>query len=101
GRPTIVMTENGCSSDDHPVKGVVDDPDRVSFYRDYLTECHKAIENGVKLEGYFAWSFFDNFEWASGYRPRFGLNYVDYETFERIPKSSALWFKKVREDNGF
>ncbi len=52
------------------------------------------------MRGYFLWSFMDNFEWDKGYRERFGIVYVDYETQERIPKDSAYWYRKVMQTNG-
>lgn len=97
----IYITENGFACNDEIVDGQVEDPYRIKFYKSYLQACNEAIENGVNLKGYFAWSLFDNFEWASGYRPRFGLNFINYETLERIPKSSALWFKDVTSNNGW
>ncbi len=96
-RPEIVITENGCAFDDQLVDGEVNDLDRIAFYAGYLEACHQAIENGVKLSGYFAWSFMDNFEWASGYEKRFGLHYVNFETLERIPKASARWFRDMMQ----
>ena len=60
-----------------------------------MDECAIAIENGVNLKGYFAWSFMDNFEWASGYEKRFGLHHVDFETGARTPKESAKWFRAL------
>jgi len=53
------------------------------------------MEAGAPLAGYFVWSFLDNFEWDRGYSQRFGIVYVNYETQERIPKDSALWFQGV------
>jgi beta-glucosidase len=47
------------------------------------------------VRGYFVWSLMDNFEWAEGYRPRFGLVRVDYDTLQRIPKASALWYRDL------
>lgn len=94
--PEIYITENGCAYGDEPCdKGVVSDQRRIDFYESYLIECANAIELGVNLKGYFAWSFMDNFEWASGYEKRFGLHYVNFETLERIPKNSAVWFKGI------
>ncbi|OMP30563.1 GH1 family beta-glucosidase [Mangrovimonas sp. DI 80] len=90
--PNIVITENGCAYDDQLVNGEVNDEKRVEFFKGYLEECAKAIEEGVNLTGYFAWSFMDNFEWASGYSKRFGMHYVDFDTLERTPKASAKWF---------
>jgi len=94
-RPDIYITENGCAYPDKIVDGAVNDQDRLDFYQGYLKACRTAIENGVQLKGYFAWSFMDNFEWASGYEKRFGLHFVDFETLERTPKASALWFQKA------
>lgn len=95
--PDIYITENGFAQDDQLVDGKVDDQNRRRYYQEYLKACEEAIENGVRLKGYFAWSLFDNFEWASGYKPRFGITYVDYNTLERTPKASAYWFKSLME----
>lgn len=95
--PNIYITENGCAYPDELIDGKVDDQKRLDFYKGYLQACSQAIKEGVQLKGYFAWSFMDNFEWASGYEKRFGLHYVDFDTLERIPKKSALWFKEVIE----
>lgn len=91
-RPEIIITENGCAFDDGPENGVVNDQRRLDFIKSYLEACHGAIQNGVNLKGYFVWSLLDNFEWASGYSKRFGITYVDFDTQERIPKASALWY---------
>ena len=98
-RPDIYITENGCAYDDKIVDGKVNDQGRLDFYKGYLIACQEAIAEGVKLKGYFAWSFMDNFEWASGYDKRFGLHYVDFKTLKRTPKKSALWFKEVIINN--
>jgi beta-glucosidase len=99
--PEIYITENGCALDDEIINGEVQDPKRIKFYKEYLEECYKAIQNGVDLKGYFAWSFMDNFEWASGYVKQFGIHYVDFDTLERTPKASAKWLTEVIEQNGF
>ena len=52
------------------------------------------------MKGYFAWSLMDNFEWAEGYRYRFGLVHVDYATQRRLPKDSALWYRDCIRSNG-
>lgn len=99
-QPPIFITENGFACSDELVNGEIDDSGtRLSFYKGYLNACSEAINNGVDLKGYFAWSLFDNFEWAHGYGSRFGLNWVDYDTLERIPKTSAKWFSKVIDAN--
>lgn len=95
GNPPIYITENGCSYPDEVVDGEVNDVHRIEFYESYLNACAEAIEDGVNLQGYFAWSFMDNFEWALGYKMRFGLHHVDYDTLKRTPKASAKWFKKL------
>lgn len=97
--PPIYITENGCAYDDKLVDGKVDDQDRLEFYKGYIEACFEALQKGVNLKGYFAWSFMDNFEWASGYDKRFGLHYVDFDTLERTPKNSALWYKEIISKN--
>jgi beta-glucosidase len=92
--PKIYITENGCAYDDpKPSNGVVKDPKRADYYRLHLDAISQAIDLGIPVAGYFAWSFMDNFEWAYGYDMRFGLYYVDFETQERTPKSSALYYR--------
>jgi beta-glucosidase len=88
------ITENGSAWDDQVVDGRVDDPNRVSYLERHLDAMFKAKEKGVPINGYFAWSLMDNFEWAYGYAKRFGLIYVDYETQKRIPKSSAYYYRE-------
>ena len=92
GKPLIV-TENGAAFEDHLVNGRVHDERRLKFYQDYLSQVLRAIKNGIDVRGYFAWTFMDNFEWAEGYHPRFGLVYNDFETQTRTIKDSGLWFQ--------
>lgn len=99
--PDIYITENGFACNDTLENGEVNDLDRLDYYRQYLEACNQAIKSGIKLKGYFAWSLFDNFEWASGYSVRFGINYIDSKTLKRIPKASALWFKKIIKNKGW
>ncbi len=99
-RPEIVITENGCAFDDPVIEGAVDDKRRIDFLESYLVECHRAMENGVRLQGYFVWSLLDNFEWALGYSKRFGIHYVNFATLERIPKASSRWYRQVIEQGG-
>lgn len=100
--PKIYITENGASYGDGPDStGRVRDERRVAYLREHLAAAHRAIQNGVPLAGYFAWSLLDNFEWARGCAQRFGLIWVDYDTQRRIPKDSALWYKEVIARNGF
>ena len=97
--PPIYITENGCAYPDEKINGAINDQERLDFYKGYLEASQEAISEGINLKGYFAWSFMDNFEWASGYDKRFGLHYVDFETLERTPKKSALWFREVMDKN--
>jgi beta-glucosidase len=94
--PTIMVTENGCSLRDEVADdGRVHDPRRIAFFDGHLRAVREAIGAGVDVRGYFAWSLLDNFEWAEGYEPRFGLVYVDYATQRRIPKDSFAWYREV------
>jgi beta-glucosidase len=97
----IYITENGFANLDWPaLDGRVHDPQRIDFVQRYLLELHKAIGDGADVRGYFYWSIFDNFEWAEGYRARFGLIHVDYATQKRTPKDSAHWYRKIIETKG-
>jgi len=80
--------------------GQVHDPQRIDYMNRVLLELSRAIADGVPVRGYYAWSLLDNFEWADGYKQRFGLTYVDYATQKRIPKASFHWYKKVIQSNG-
>ena len=89
----LYITENGSAyedliGDDHTVH----DPERTTYLQDHITACRVAIDRGLPLKGYFAWSLIDNFEWAWGYTRRFGLIHVDYDTQLRTPKTSGRWF---------
>ncbi len=101
GNPKIYITENGCALKDTPdANGFVTDWERVNFLRSHFIAVHDALQAGVNLHGYYVWSLMDNFEWAQGFTPRFGLVRVDYQTLRRIPKQSALWYREVISRNG-
>lgn len=92
----IYVTESGASFDDYvDPEGGVDDHERIDYLHGYFTAAAEAIAAGVDLQGYYVWSFLDNFEWAEGYSKRFGLVFVDYGTQVRIPKASAHWYSDV------
>ncbi|KAJ0396578.1 hypothetical protein P43SY_003319 [Pythium insidiosum] len=95
----ILVTENGCAVADKTKEEAQQDDFRVEFYRGYIAGMHRAMNQGADVRGYFAWSMLDNYEWAEGYAKRFGLHWVDYETMERTPKKSALWFGDVIRSN--
>ena len=96
GPKAIYITENGCSGEDYrDAAGRIEDTDRVMFLRNYLTHLHRAVSENYPVKGYFLWSLMDNFEWVDGYGKRFGIYHVDFETQERHPKRSALWYREV------
>jgi beta-glucosidase len=97
----VFITENGCSTRDQIfLDGKVHDPQRIDILHRYLLELRRAIADGIPVKGYFEWSLLDNFEWADGYKQRFGIVYVDYVSQKRIPKDSFHWYKQVIQSNG-
>jgi beta-glucosidase len=97
----MYITENGCAAMDWiHADGRVHDAARIDFLARYLMSLRDALHDGADVRGYFQWSILDNFEWAEGYRMRFGLVYVDYDTLERIPKDSYDWYRHLIETNG-
>ncbi len=97
----IYVSENGMACHDTvSLDGKVHDPNRIDYLNRYLLKLGEAIDEGADVRGYFVWSFMDNFEWADGYDPRFGIVYVDYKTQARIIKDSAEWYSKIIETNG-
>lgn len=94
--PPFYVTENGASYGVGPdADGVVHDQARIDYLRAHLTAIAEAIERGVDIRGYYAWSLLDNFEWAEGYTQRFGLVHVDYATQKRTPKRSFEWYARL------
>lgn len=90
----IVVTENGAAFHDVlNADGTINDARRVNFFKEYVGAMLKAKNEGVDLRGYLVWSFMDNFEWAEGYEPRFGIVYNDYTTQTRYLKDSAKWWR--------
>jgi beta-glucosidase len=101
GEVPLYVTENGAAyGDSEPAAGVVEDPRRVDYLRSHLRAAREAIDEGVDLRGYFAWSLLDNFEWGFGYSKRFGLVRVDFETQQRWLKRSGLFFRHLARTNG-
>lgn len=98
----LYVTENGAGFEHETVEpdGSVHDTTRLRYLQSHLEMCQRAIAEGVDLRGYFAWSLMDNFEWAFGYAKRFGIVRCDFETQRRTPKWSALWYRRVIEENG-
>jgi len=93
--PPVYITENGAAYRDDVVEGQVEDELRRQYIESHLAAVADAIRSGVGVKGYFVWSLMDNFEWAEGYRKRFGIVHVDYQTLRRTPKKSALWYRSL------
>ena len=92
----LVFTENGfCNTDFVHRDGAVHDPQRIDFLGRYLGGLQRAVRDGVPVEGYFYWSLLDNLEWSEGYKDRFGLVHVDYNTQQRTPKDSYHWYRDL------
>ncbi|WP_221030333.1 GH1 family beta-glucosidase [Actomonas aquatica] len=92
----LVFSENGfCNTDFVHRDGKVHDSQRIEFMHHYLTAIGKAIDDGADVQGYFYWSIMDNFEWAEGYKDRFGIVHVDYQTQVRTPKDSFYWYRDL------
>ncbi len=85
-KPLIIL-ENGLAD--------AQDDKRSDFIRNHLYYVHRAIQEGVDVQGYFYWSLLDNFEWAEGFWPKFGLYEVDRNTFERKPRESAKIYARI------
>ncbi|QAY59126.1 beta-glucosidase [Microbacterium protaetiae] len=96
---SLLITENGSAFDDTVTTADgqrrVHDPERTDYLRRHLEVVLQTIAEGADVRGYYAWSLLDNFEWAYGYSKRFGLVHVDYDTLERTPKDSGLWYAQV------
>ncbi|HYF04089.1 MAG TPA: GH1 family beta-glucosidase [Patescibacteria group bacterium] len=92
--PKIYITENGAAFPDEIANGKIHDTARVEFLKNNLKSVLKAKSEGINIHGYFVWTFLDNFEWAEGFRPRFGLVHVDFETQQRTVKDSGLWYSE-------
>ncbi|MEY4323598.1 MAG: hypothetical protein RL410_1379 [Actinomycetota bacterium] len=89
----LFITENGSAWNDQVVRGEVHDKSRVRYFEEHIDAVMRARNEGVPVDGYFAWSLLDNFEWGFGYSKRFGLVHVDYDSLKRTPKLSAHWYR--------
>ncbi|MCC6928194.1 MAG: family 1 glycosylhydrolase [Gemmatimonadaceae bacterium] len=92
----LEVCESGCAFDEQPASdGIVHDEGRVHYHQQHVHAVADAIAHGADVRSYHAWSLYDNFEWASGYRPRFGLVHVDFATQRRTLKRSGEWFRDI------
>ncbi len=93
GRIPIEVCESGCAFDEKPGSdGQVHDEGRIGYHHAHILAVDEAIRAGANVRSYHAWSLYDNFEWASGYRPRFGIVHVDFATQRRTLKASGRWY---------
>ena len=91
----LYITENGSAYEDVVTPdGGIHDVERTAYLRDHVAACQDAVDQGLPLQGYFAWTLIDNFEWSWGYTRRFGIVHVDYDTQVRTPKDSGRWFSE-------
>ena len=98
--PPIIITENGAYFEDTlSGEDKVHDARRIEFLDGYIHAMLEARESGVDIRGYFIWSMLDNFEWACGYRPTFGIVRVDFDTLKRTRKDSFYWFRDFIKDH--
>ncbi len=91
--PALYVNENGAAYRDTCAAGRVHDAERTAYIASHIAAVGAAVEQGVPMAGYMVWSLLDNFEWASGYAKRFGIVHVDFDTLQRTPKDSALWYR--------
>jgi len=99
GVKKIIVTENGSCFKDEIIDSKIEDNERIEYFKSHLPQILKAQKEGIDISGYFVWSLTDNFEWDKGFRPRFGLIYVDYNSLQRIVKKSGFWFKDFLEND--
>jgi beta-glucosidase len=97
----IIVTENGAAFEDQLEHGVIHDQKRIEYLADHIEQVFLAKEAGVPVTGYFVWTLLDNFEWAEGYMPKFGLVHINFKTQERIVKSSGKWYASFLNGNSF
>lgn len=95
----LIVTENGAAFADVVANNEVDDEKRKTYLQQHIAQVLRAKREGVNVKGYFVWSFTDNFEWAEGYRPRFGLVHVDFNTQKRTVKSSGFWYSQLLQSS--
>ena len=89
----LIITENGAAFDDVMYDNKIHDQLRVDYLKSHLKELLKAKKEGSNVNGYFVWTLVDNFEWAEGFKPRFGLVYLDHLSQDRIIKDSGIWYR--------
>jgi beta-glucosidase len=100
GVKEIIITENGAAFKDELSNEAVHDFQRLTYLKNHVEQVLLAKREGVKINGYFVWTLLDNFEWAEGFHPRFGLVYVDFDTQKRVIKASGKWYSEfIKNDH--
>ncbi|VFQ87196.1 unnamed protein product [Cuscuta campestris] len=100
GNPSMFLSENGMDyAGNLTLSESLNDTIRIDYYKSYLAQLKRVVDDGANLFGYFAWSLLDNFEWRLGYTSRFGIVYVDFTSLKRYPKKSAYWFQHILKRN--
>jgi len=94
GVKEIIITEGGAAFKDHLHRGKIEDVERIDYFKQYINAVLKAKKDGVNVNGYFAWTLTDNFEWSEGFDAKFGLVHVDFATQSRTIKDSGYWFRE-------
>lgn len=94
GVKEIYISESGVCFDEELIDGEVNDKNRIQYFKKTFKACRKAIKTGINLKGYFIWTLVDNFEWADGFKPRFGIVYNNFATQKRTIKKSGYWIKE-------
>jgi len=95
----IIITESGASFPDVVINGKINDVKRINFLDQHIKQVFRARQEGVNVNGFFAWSLTDNFEWKEGYRPKFGLVHIDFKTQQRIIKDSGYWYSRLIQNS--
>jgi beta-glucosidase len=93
----LYIHENGAAYDDVSIGGQIEDADRRGYIARHVDVVREVVREGVDVRGYFAWSLFDNYEWAEGYAMRFGIVHVDFATQQRTLKASGRWYSQLIE----
>jgi len=96
----IYVTENGTYSSDNVIKnGIIQDDDRIKYFKGFIEWIDKANNEGLDIRGYYLWTLMDNFEWTAGFNTKFGLYHTDLNTLKRTPKKSAIEYKIIIKNN--
>ena len=95
----FIITESGIGLNDEIENGKINDTWRRDYLQNHIAQVLRAKKEGIPVEGFFVWTLLDNFEWAEGFNPRFGLVHVDFETQKRTIKNSGWWYKEFLRPN--